>query len=214
MTAACAALLALALGGCGTRGYTSEGSQGAGKELFVKACGGCHTLADAGTAGTIGPNLDDAFAHQGAAYQYIGFDELTHFSEFQYTYLFSRARSKHGIPCRVRGTCNPEPGWVKKRWAAWVDDEFTGPKQADGDILFYQRIKDVDTLMPPTAKFAKSRTFVQSLLDNNPYLKGTEYEAAGAVPEMVWLYMALLQIPIYALPLFLKPLARRLSTAT
>lgn len=62
MTAACAALLLLALTGCGTGGYTSEGSQGAGKQLYVKACGGCHTLADAGTAGTIGPNLDDAFA--------------------------------------------------------------------------------------------------------------------------------------------------------
>jgi hypothetical protein len=37
--------------------------------------------------------------------------------------------------------------------------------------------------------------------------------AAGAVPELVWLYMALLQIPIYALPLILKPLARKLSTA-
>ena len=37
--------------------------------------------------------------------------------------------------------------------------------------------------------------------------------AAGAVPELVWLYMGLLQIPIYALPLILKPLARRLSTA-
>jgi mono/diheme cytochrome c family protein len=62
VTAACAALLLLALTGCGTGGYTSEGSQGAGKQFFVKACGGCHTLADAGTAGTIGPNLDDAFA--------------------------------------------------------------------------------------------------------------------------------------------------------
>jgi len=29
--------------------------------LFSQNCGGCHTLADAGTAGTIGPNLDDAF---------------------------------------------------------------------------------------------------------------------------------------------------------
>jgi mono/diheme cytochrome c family protein len=28
----------------------------------VQACGGCHVLADAGTAGTVGPNLDDAFA--------------------------------------------------------------------------------------------------------------------------------------------------------
>jgi BASS family bile acid:Na+ symporter len=32
--------------------------------------------------------------------------------------------------------------------------------------------------------------------------------AAGAVPELVWLYMALLQIPIYALPLIIKPLLR------
>ena len=49
-----------ALAGCGTGGYTSKGSQGSGKQLFVKSCGGCHTLAEAGTAGTIGPNLDQA----------------------------------------------------------------------------------------------------------------------------------------------------------
>ena len=59
--AACAAT-AVALAGCGTGGYTSSGSQGAGKQLFVQACGGCHILADAGTAGSVGPNLDDAFA--------------------------------------------------------------------------------------------------------------------------------------------------------
>jgi cytochrome c6 len=52
----------LALSASGTGGYTSQGSQGAGKEYFVQACGGCHTLADAGTSGTIGPDLDDAFA--------------------------------------------------------------------------------------------------------------------------------------------------------
>jgi cbb3-type cytochrome c oxidase subunit III len=58
----CAGALALALAGCGTGGYVSSGSQGSGKKLFVQACGGCHTLADAGTNGKIGPNLDDAFA--------------------------------------------------------------------------------------------------------------------------------------------------------
>ncbi len=58
----CAGALGLALSGCGTGGYTSEGSQGAGKQLFIQACGGCHSLADAGTNGTIGPDLDDAFA--------------------------------------------------------------------------------------------------------------------------------------------------------
>jgi mono/diheme cytochrome c family protein len=62
VAASCAALLGLALAGCGTGGYTSQGSQGSGKQLFTQACGGCHVLADAGTAGAVGPNLDDAFA--------------------------------------------------------------------------------------------------------------------------------------------------------
>jgi mono/diheme cytochrome c family protein len=31
----------------------------AGKSIFAETCGGCHTLADAGTNGNVGPNLDD-----------------------------------------------------------------------------------------------------------------------------------------------------------
>ena len=31
-----------------------------GKDVFTSSCGGCHTLADAGTSGAVGPNLDDA----------------------------------------------------------------------------------------------------------------------------------------------------------
>ena len=30
-----------------------------GKSIFTANCGSCHTLADAGTTGTVGPNLDD-----------------------------------------------------------------------------------------------------------------------------------------------------------
>ena len=65
-----AALVALALAAslllaaCGdTVGYTkaSSGDRIHGKELFKQGCGSCHTLADAGTTGTIGPNLDYAF---------------------------------------------------------------------------------------------------------------------------------------------------------
>jgi cbb3-type cytochrome c oxidase subunit III len=31
-----------------------------GKSIFTANCGGCHVLADAGTSGTVGPNLDEA----------------------------------------------------------------------------------------------------------------------------------------------------------
>jgi len=57
---AAAALLAA---GCGTGGISKgKGDTAHGKQLFVEKCGSCHTLADAGTQGKIGPNLDDAFA--------------------------------------------------------------------------------------------------------------------------------------------------------
>jgi cbb3-type cytochrome c oxidase subunit III len=52
---------ALLAAGCGTGGI-SKGDPDQGKKLFLDKCGGCHTLADAGTHGTQGPNLDDAFA--------------------------------------------------------------------------------------------------------------------------------------------------------
>ena len=35
------------------------GSGGQGKDIFARTCGGCHTRADAGTSGAVGPNLDD-----------------------------------------------------------------------------------------------------------------------------------------------------------
>jgi len=41
---------------------SGEGDPDAGREVFLGAsgCGTCHTLADAGTSGTVGPNLDEA----------------------------------------------------------------------------------------------------------------------------------------------------------
>ena len=42
-------------------GGDGEGDATAGKAVFAKAgCGSCHTLSDAGSSGTVGPNLDDA----------------------------------------------------------------------------------------------------------------------------------------------------------
>ena len=64
VAAALVALTALAAG-CGTEGLPTEGNATRGKEVFTSAegqCGACHELADAGTKGQVGPNLDEAFA--------------------------------------------------------------------------------------------------------------------------------------------------------
>ena len=45
----------------GTTTEASTGDAAAGKQVFESAgCVACHTLADAGSTGTVGPNLDDA----------------------------------------------------------------------------------------------------------------------------------------------------------
>jgi cbb3-type cytochrome c oxidase subunit III len=56
---------ALLVAGCGTGG-AAEAAQRPdlqnGETLFKSTCAACHTLSAAGTTGTIGPNLDNAFA--------------------------------------------------------------------------------------------------------------------------------------------------------
>jgi cbb3-type cytochrome c oxidase subunit III len=72
--AAFLSLAAIALAGCGTGGLSDENADLAqGKLLFTQQCGRCHTLKEARTAGTIGPNLDEAFAGPTSE----GFDEST-----------------------------------------------------------------------------------------------------------------------------------------
>jgi mono/diheme cytochrome c family protein len=60
-TSAAAAALALAAGGCSVKDDNPD--LVAGKKMFVQKCGSCHVLQRAGTKGTTGPNLDEAF-HQ------------------------------------------------------------------------------------------------------------------------------------------------------
>jgi mono/diheme cytochrome c family protein len=54
-----AVLSLLALGGCSLKHPTANVVHG--KTLFVQKCGTCHSLGHAGTTGSVGPNLDDAF---------------------------------------------------------------------------------------------------------------------------------------------------------
>ena len=58
--------------------------------------------------------------YQGKRYDFIAFDELTHFTWEEYSYMFSRNRpSGPGTRCYIRATTNPGGighGWVKERF--------------------------------------------------------------------------------------------------
>jgi cbb3-type cytochrome c oxidase subunit III len=59
------AAVALLAAGCGTGGVASAAQRPDltnGQKLFSSTCGVCHTLQAAGTSGTVGPDLDNAFA--------------------------------------------------------------------------------------------------------------------------------------------------------
>ena len=88
LTALLAALVSLALAGCGgggdddgaaeeppaatDEGGGTEGNAEAGAQLFAdNGCGNCHTLEAAGTTGTTGPNLDEVQPSFDAAVEQI-----------------------------------------------------------------------------------------------------------------------------------------------
>lgn len=64
-------------------------------------------------------NDGDVQQYQSAEYDVIRFDELTHFTEFQYTYMISRLRGANSFPKQMKSTSNPGSKghvWVKKRF--------------------------------------------------------------------------------------------------
>ena len=61
---------------------------------------------------------------QGAQIPLLMFDELTHFTESQFFYMFSRNRSTCGVKPYIRATCNPDgESWVAKFIEWWIDPE-------------------------------------------------------------------------------------------
>jgi predicted phage terminase large subunit-like protein len=66
-------------------------------------------------------NLGHMYRYQSAAFQFIGFDELTQFPEVHYRYLFSRLTRTQGVnvPLRMRAATNPGgvgADWVRQRF--------------------------------------------------------------------------------------------------
>jgi mono/diheme cytochrome c family protein len=78
--AAIAVLVVLLSSGCGYGGVASAANHPDpqnGGELFKNDCGSCHTLAAANSTGTVGPNLDNAFAGSRKPANPQGYSEST-----------------------------------------------------------------------------------------------------------------------------------------
>jgi predicted phage terminase large subunit-like protein len=110
------------------------------------------------------------YQHQSAEYQYLAFDELTSFTESQYRYMMSRARSAAGIPIQIRAGTNPggeHNEWVFRRWGPWVDPQ-SSVKAREGRALWYLTESDgTDRWVKKDTPEALSRCFVASRLADN-----------------------------------------------
>lgn len=121
---------------------------------------------------------------QGAQIPFIGYDELTHFSEKQFWYLLSRNRSMCGVKPYIRATCNPDAdSWVAKLIAWWIDQETGFPiKERSGILRWFVRINDRLIWADSAAELeaahpgsqAKSLTFVPALLSDNAALMAAD----------------------------------------
>ena len=105
--------VALLVAGCGTGGVASAGATpdlSNGQTLFMNgqngkpSCAACHTLAAAGASGTLGPNLDDAFAaardekYPNSSIENVVLDQIRLGSGQVATYTTSKDFVEHCLP--------------------------------------------------------------------------------------------------------------------
>lgn len=113
----------------------------------------------------------DKLVYQGRKFERIMFDELTHFTESQYLYLFSRCRGNPNVRWSIRNATNPGGvghGWVKRRFVDSLKPYDTG---------HFMRINGEDVRVNPDRKYARSRFWIPAKVWDNPYLRDTEYTA-------------------------------------
>lgn len=137
-----------------------------------------------------------ALTWHGSQIPFIGFDELTTFTQFQFFYLLSRNRSATaGVRPYVRATCNPDAdSWVAELISWWINPDTGFPiPERSGVKRYFVRVGDKlvwgdspDDLHPsligapthtpdgePIDYMPKSLTFIAATIaDNQALLKG------------------------------------------
>lgn len=95
------------------------------------------------------------WAHDTAEYGYVAWDELTHFEEYPYQYMFSRCRSAKDktLPAIIRSGSNP-----LNIGHAWVKGRFIKPAPAGRTLI---------NVVFPNGRIVK-RIFIPASLEDNP----------------------------------------------
>lgn len=135
---------------------------------------------------------DDKQKYKGTPHDLIGFDEVSDFTESQYTFITIWNRSADPSQrCRVVAAGNPptrpEGLWVIEYWAPWLDPTHPNPAKP-GELRWFLGGKEVNGpgphLVDGTMVRARSRTFIPAKLEDNPDLAATNYDSVLAgLPE-------------------------------
>lgn len=152
-------------------------------------------------------NEMDIQKYAGRPHDLLAFDEICHFTEFQYRFLSAWNRSSRpNQRVRIVATGNPpatEDGrWVLKYWGAWLDPNYQGEKAESGEVRYFITVTDPETgaesqqevpnksPVPdpsgrrdprnpdkPAMLNPVSRCFIRSKLSDNPYQDTADYAA-------------------------------------
>jgi len=119
---------------------------------------------------------------QSAQLAFIGFEELTQFTEKQFFYMLSRSRSTSGVRPYVRCTTNPDPdSFVRTLIDWWIGKDGFPIEERSGVIRYFGRDGDrivwggsrqdvVDQVPELDIDDVKSLTFIPAKLEDNKEL--------------------------------------------
>jgi len=126
----------------------------------------------------------DKIQYQGAQIPFIGWDELTHFTEGQFFYMLSRLRSMSGVRGYVRATCNPDAdSWVAEFIDWWIADDGYADLSKAGKLRWLLRRGDVK-------KWYDTK---REALEDNPEADEGDPKSVTFIPASVYDNKALLQ---------------------
>jgi hypothetical protein len=135
---------------------------------------------------------NDVLQYQSAQFDILFVDELSQWAdEYVYLYLFSRVRRKKDDDgssgrCRVIACTNPGndgEAWIIRRWAPWLDPNHPNPAES-GELRYFKRdAEGNDVECDKDDPLALSRTFIQSKLEDNPYIDEDYVKRLDMLPE-------------------------------